>query len=154
MANVKAEKYLLALQCLKAALSVDAENPKAHEQAVRLRHSLNQDLSTINPKVVEVINSEFTEVPASADLSKVNQLFKEKHQTSAQHVLSSIRVQEQLGGDRGKLAAEVLGLLKLGGIQWEDASDAQELLQEWKSCELDGFKKAAAQKWPESSVFA
>lgn len=111
-------------------------------------------MSGLRPKVVEVVNAEFTEVPASADLTKVNQEFKEKHKTSAQHVLSSIRVQEQLGGDRSKLAPEVLDVLKLSGIQWEDASDAQELLKQWKSNELSGFQKAAAQKWPESSIFA
>lgn len=130
------------------------QNPKAHEQAIRLRHRLSQDISGLPPKVAEVINAEFTEIPASADLTKLNQEFKEKHNTSTQHVLSSIRVQEHLGGDRGKLATEVVDLLKLSGIQWEDASDAQELLQQWKSSELGGFKKAAAQKWPESSIFA
>lgn len=154
MANINTEKYLLALQCLKAALSVDAENPKAHEQAIQLRHKLNQDLSGLPPKVAEVIKAEFTEIPASGDLPKVNQEFKEKHKSSAQHVLSSIRVQEQLGGDRNKLATEVVGLLQLSRIQWEDARDAQELLQSWQSSELAGFKKAAAKKWPESSIFA
>lgn len=69
-------------------------------------------------------------------------------------MLSSIRVQEQLGGDRSKLAIEVAGLLQLEGIQWEDARDAQELLQSWNSNELGGFQKAAAQRWPESSIFA
>lgn len=133
---------------------IDAENPKSHEQAIQLRHALNQDLSSLPPKVAEVINAEFTEIPVSADLSKLSQEFKEKHNASAQHLLSSIRVQELLGGDRSKLATEVAGLLQLNGIQWEDACDAQELLKSWKSSELGGFKKAAAQKWPESSIFA
>lgn len=148
------EKYLLALQCLKAALSIDAEDPKAHEQGIQLRHKLNQDFSGLAPKVAEVIKAEFTEIPASADLSKVNQEFKDKHKSSAQHVLSSIRVQERLGGDRNKLATEVVGLLQLSGIDWEDARDAQELLQYWQSNKLAGFQKAAADKWPESSIFA
>lgn len=154
MTNDRAEKYLLALKCLKAALSIDAENPKAHEQAIQLRHKLSQDLSTLPAKVAEVINAEFTEIPASADLSKVNAEFKEKHKTSAQHVLSSIRVQEQLGGERSKLSTDVVGILQLDGVQWEDAHDAQELLQDWKSSELSEFKKAAAKMWPESSIFA
>lgn len=154
MVNNSTEKYLLALRCLKAALALDAENPKVHEQAIRLRQALAADLETLPPKTGEVIKAAFTEIPASADLAKTNQEFREKHRTSPQHVLSSIRVQEQLGEDRGKLGKAVVNLLKLETIQLEDASDAQELLKSWKSGELDAFKTAAAQKWPESSIFA
>lgn len=152
--SLKIEKYLLALRCLKAALSMDASNPKAHEQAIRLRHALNADLETLPPKVAEVIKSEFTEIPPSADLAKLNAEFREKHKGSAQHVLATIRVQEKLGEDRGKLAKDVVGLLEWQGVQLEDAAGAQEVLKGWKSGELAGFKKAAAQKWPESSIFA
>lgn len=139
---------------MKAALALDAENPRAHEQAVRLRHALNKDLDTLPAKVVEVINGEFTEIDASADVAKVNQDFREKHKDSAQHVLASIRAQGGLGEDRGKLSQEIVGLLQMEGIKLEDASDAQEVLKSWDSGALDEFKKAAAQKWPESSTFA
>lgn len=152
--NARIEKYLLALRCLKATLSLDSSSPKAHEQTIRLRHALNNNLATLSPKVAEVIKSEFTEVPASADLAKVNQEFREKHKTSAQHVLASIRVQAVLGEDCGKLGKDVVGLLQTPGVELEDGVDAQELLVGWKSAELDGFKKAAAGKWPEASLFA
>lgn len=142
------------MRCLKAALALDAENPKVHEQAVRLRHALTADIETLSSKTSEVIKATFTEIPASADLVKINQEFREKHKTSAQHILSTIRVQETLGEDRSKLGKAVADLLKLENIQLEDASDAQALLKSWKSGELDAFKKAAAQKWPESSIFA
>lgn len=154
MTNAHVEKYLLALRCLKATLSLDASSPKAHEQAIQLRHALNTDLATLSPKVAEVIRSEFTEVPASADLAKVNQEFRGTHKASAQHVLASIRVQAVLGEDRGKLGKDVVGLLQIPGLELEDAVDAQELLVGWKSAELDDFKKAAAGKWPEASLFA
>lgn len=154
MTNAHIEKYLLALRCLKAALSLDASSSKAHEQAIRLRHALKTDLATLSPKVAEVIDSEFTEVPGSADLAKVNQEFREKNQASAQHVLASIRAQAVLGEDRGKLGKDVVGLLQTPGVELEDAVDAQEVLVGWKSAELDGFKKAAVGKWPEASLFA
>lgn len=152
--NIQTEKYLLALRSLKAALALDASNPKAHEQAIRLRHALNTDLATLPSKVTEVIKVEFTEVPASADLAKVNQEFREKHKASAKHVLASLRVRAALGEDHGKLGRDVVGLLQVPEIELEDAIDAQEVLAGWKSNELDGFKKAAAGKWPEASVFA
>lgn len=135
-------------------MGLDAENPKVHEQAIRLRQALSADLEILPPKTTEVVQAAFTEVPASADLAKFNLEFREKHKTSPAHVLSSIRVQEKLGEDRGKLGKDVVSLLQLEEIQLEDASDAQELLKSWKSGELDSFKKAAAQKWPESSIFA
>ncbi|KUI61727.1 N-alpha-acetyltransferase 16, NatA auxiliary subunit [Cytospora mali] len=148
------KKFVLALRCVKAALALDAENAKAHEQAIRLRHALNKDLETLPPKVVEVIKAEFTEIAASADLATVNQEFREKHKNSPQHVLASIRARATLGEDQSTLSKDIVGLLGMEGIELEDASDAQEVLKSWKSGELDGFKKAAAQKWPESSTFA
>lgn len=69
-------------------------------------------------------------------------------------MLATIRVQEKLGEDRGPLAKDVVGLLQLQGVQLEDAVSAQEVLKGWKSSELAGFKTLAAQKWPESSMFA
>lgn len=151
--NFFTEKYLLALRSLKAALGLDADNAKVHEQAIRLRHALNSDIETLPAKVAEVIKAEFTEVPASGDLAKINQEFREKHKASPQHVLSSIRVQEKLGEDSGKLGKDVVSLLQLESIQLEDADDAQKVLKSWKSSELEAFQKAAAQKWPESSIF-
>lgn len=134
-------------------LALDRENAKAHEQAVRLRQALDKEAGTLSPKVAEVIKAEFTEVPASTDLTKHNEEFRKRHESSASHVLATIRVQDRLGGDRGKLGKEVISLLQIEGVGLGDASDAQELLRSWKSGELEAFRKAAAQKWPESSVF-
>lgn len=154
LTDTRTEKYLLALRCLKSALTLDSSSPKAHEQALRLRHALKTDLATLPPKVAEVIKSEFTEVPESTDLAKLNQEFRERHKDSAQHVLASIRVRAALGEDRSVVSKHVLGLLETPGVAVEDAVDAQELLAGWKSAELGTFKKAAAAKWPEASLFA
>lgn len=134
-------------------LALDSDNAKAHEQAVRLRQALDKEAGTLSPKVAEVIKAEFTEIPASTDLAKHNEDFRQRHKSSAQHVLASIRVQDSLGEDRGGLGKQVAGLLQMEGVELRDASDAQEVLKSWKSEELDAFKKAAAQKWPESSLF-
>lgn len=134
-------------------LALDSDNAKAHEQAVRLRQALDKEAGTLSPKVAEVIKAEFTGIPASTDLAKHNEDFRQRHKSSAQHVLASIRVQDSLGEDRGGLGKQVAGLLQMEGVELRDASDAQEVLKSWKSEELDAFKKAAAQKWPESSLF-
>lgn len=134
-------------------LALDKENAKAHEQAVRLRQALDKEAGTLSPKVAEVIKAEFTEIPASTDLAKHNKDFRLKHKDSAQHMLASIRVQDRLGEDRSRLAKEVAAVLQMDGVGLRDASDAQEVLKGWRSEDLDSFKKAAAQKWPESSLF-
>jgi N-alpha-acetyltransferase 15/16, NatA auxiliary subunit len=134
-------------------LALDEENAKAHEQAVRLRQALDKEAKTLPPKVAEVIAAEFTEIPAFADLAKHNEEFRQRHKNSAPHVLATIRVQDSLGVDRARLGKEVVGLLQIEGVGLREASDAQELLKSWKSGELEAFKKAAAQKWPEASLF-
>lgn len=143
----------MALGCLKAVLALDRDNARAHEQAVRLRQALDKEAGTLSPKVSEVIKAEFTEIPASTDLAKHNEEFRKRHKSSAQHVLATIRVQDRLGEDRGRLGKEVAGLLQMEGVGLRDASDAQGVLERWKSEELEAFNKAAARKWPESSLF-
>ncbi|CAK7268680.1 hypothetical protein SEPCBS57363_003218 [Sporothrix epigloea] len=53
-------KYLLALRCLKAAAALDPGNSKVQEQTLALRAALKEaDVSTLPPKVQEVLAAEF-----------------------------------------------------------------------------------------------
>ncbi|CAK7229787.1 hypothetical protein SEUCBS140593_007364 [Sporothrix eucalyptigena] len=53
-------KYLLALRCLKAATALDPSNSKVQEQTAALRAALKEaDVSTLPPKVQEVLAAEF-----------------------------------------------------------------------------------------------
>ncbi|EON97666.1 putative nmda receptor-regulated protein 1 protein [Phaeoacremonium minimum UCRPA7] len=148
------KKYILALGCLNAALAIDPENPKAHEQAVAFRKALNDNLSSVSPKVAEVLKADFTTISESTDLKHFNQQFRTKHKDSPSHVLSAILVEEKLGGDKGKLAKELVDLVSLDSITLEEASDALQVLQSWRSNETEAFKKAATAKWPEAAAFA
>lgn len=148
------EKYLLALRCLKAALSIDPEHPKVHEHVVAFRQALDKDLTSLPSKVIEVLKSEFTAVAAGTDLKQFDREFREKHNESARHILASIRVQEKLGSDRATLAKELISLLQLQGVTLEDGTEILETLRSWRAGELDAFKTAAKGKWPEASAFA
>ncbi|KAK4097404.1 N-terminal acetyltransferase A, auxiliary subunit [Parathielavia hyrcaniae] len=62
---IRRNKYLLALRCLKAALSIDKEHPKVLDQAVRLRKALDGTMGSLAPKAKEVIESELSAVPGA-----------------------------------------------------------------------------------------
>ncbi|KAH8894269.1 N-terminal acetyltransferase A, auxiliary subunit [Thozetella sp. PMI_491] len=57
---IRRKKYLLALRCLNAALSLDKAHPKAQEQVTRFQQAVKPVLSSLPPKVQEIIKSEFT----------------------------------------------------------------------------------------------
>jgi hypothetical protein len=106
------------------------------------------------PKVQEVIKSEFTVLDGSADLKKYNADFEAKHKDSPLHVISVIKTKKLLGDDQGKAEKELIDVLNVKGIQLEDANEVQGLLKSWRSKEIDAFKKKAAEKWSEASLFA
>ena len=115
---------------------------------------MNDNLSSVSPKVAEVLKADFTTISESTDLKHFNEQFRTKHKDSPSHVLSAILVEEKLGGDKGKLAKELVDLVSLDSITLEEASDALQVLQSWRSNETETFKKAATAKWPEAAAFA
>ncbi|KAI1383004.1 N-terminal acetyltransferase A, auxiliary subunit [Hypoxylon trugodes] len=151
---IRREKYLLALRCLNAALAIEEDHPTVHEQVVRFRQALNSKLASLPPKVAEVLKSEFKVVDASADLKKFNADFKEKHKDSAAHVISAIKIERLLGEDKKKSEKDLVAALSLKDIEHEQATESLALLRQWRSAEVDAFKTAAHQKWPEVTAFA
>ncbi|PON27599.1 acetyltransferase [Trichoderma gamsii] len=145
---IRRKKYVLALQCLNRSLSIDAENPRVHEQVVAFRKLLNNAPSDLPPKVLEALKAEFTAVDATADLTKYNQDFQEKHQASPLHVLSAVKARQTLGVDLAKCEKEVHGLIEHASATFTDAIAALETLKSWRSAEVESFRKAALAKWP------
>ena len=124
-----------------------------HEQAVTFRHALD-GAKDISPKVLEILRSEFKNIEASADLKAYNQEYLTKHGSSARHSLAAIRAQRILGENRSVTDKALLELLNLKGIAFSDAIQVLNTLQNWKSPEVDNFKKVALDKWPEVTRFS
>lgn len=137
---------MLALQCLKAALELDAKSPKVHEQAVAFRHTLNT-ASDLPPQVAEVLKAEFTAIEPSTDLNKYNDDFLAANKDSPRHVLSAIKTKKLLGQDKAKSEEELLNVLEIPGVDFTDAIEALETLKSWRSAQLEPFKKAAQAKF-------
>ncbi|KAI0426834.1 tetratricopeptide [Xylaria sp. FL1042] len=150
---IRREKYILALQCLNAALTIDATNPVVHEQAVRFRLEMNSKLSSLPAKVAEAVKAAYTAIDTSTDLKKYNAEFLEKHKTSPAHVVSAIKIQKLLGEDQKTCEKALFGVLSLKGDDWEPAAEALGLLYQWRSSEADAFRKAADETWPEVTLF-
>ncbi|KAK9789874.1 putative N-alpha-acetyltransferase 16, NatA auxiliary subunit [Seiridium cardinale] len=151
---IRREKYLLALRCLKNALALDSSHPQVHEQLVHFRHVLNTKLASLPAKAQEVIKAEFDALDASTDLKKYNADFETKHKGSAPHVIAAIKAKKHLGEDQAKVEKELSEVVAIEGIQFQQAQEVLSLLRSWRSKEVDGFKKKAAEKWPEVTAFA
>jgi N-alpha-acetyltransferase 15/16, NatA auxiliary subunit len=149
-----AEKYVLALRCLNAALALDASDPRVHEQVVHFSKVLHSKLGSLPPQVQEVLKSEFTATKPSTDLEEYNNDFEAKHKESPVHRISAIKTKKVLGEDTAACERELGSILEMAGITWETAKDVLRLLREWRSTEVDAFKKKASAKWPEVTAFA
>lgn len=148
------EKYLLALKCLLAAAALDKEHSKVHEQIVTFKLAIDKDTNGIAAKSAEVINSEFTLLPASVNLSQYNDEYLSRNKECARRTVSALKVRKLLVPDSaGQCGKDVVGVLKIPSITLEEATEALELLSSWKSSEVESFRKAAAAKWPKASIF-
>lgn len=147
-------KYVLALRCLNASLSIDAENPRVHEQVVSFRNMLNNSESDISPKALEALKGEFTALDAGSNLTKYIEEYQSKHKSSPRHVLSAIRAKKSIGADKAKCEKEAIALLDLENIHFSHATEILDTLRSWRSSETEAFKKAAQSKWPEVTRLA
>ena len=150
------EKYVLALGCLNAALTLDASHPTVHEHTIRFLHAIRSKLASLPPKVQEVIKSEFTAIAPSTDLEEYNDDFLAKHKGSVPHAIAAIKMKELVDEDADKVTGEkeLAGLVGSSECTFEDAQAILDLLRGSRSKELEGFKKKAAEKWPEVTAFA
>ncbi|KAL2207124.1 N-terminal acetyltransferase A, auxiliary subunit [Sarocladium strictum] len=145
---MRRKKYVLALRCLKAAIALDPEAPKVHEQSIAFAAMLKSS-SELPPKVAELLSSEFKVFDASADLKKVNEEYLAKHKSSPRHVLSVVKARRTLGADLAQCEKDLTGVLSLPDVSFEDAIAVSETLQSWRSGQLGSFKQTANGKWPE-----
>ncbi|KAF1364842.1 N-alpha-acetyltransferas-like protein 15 [Lizonia empirigonia] len=152
---LRSKKYLLALKCLQAARELDAENPKAHEQSVRLRQALSK-ASDLPAEVSQVIKNTFTTPAVDADLNAYNNDFIQNHSESAPHLQAAYSTRYFLNNStKSENEADLTKMLDLPNITFEQAEQGLGLLDEWKSDEKakDGYRSKAASRWSEATVF-
>ena len=134
-------------------MALDSKHPRVHEQIVTLRNALNQT-SDVPAKLLDLLNADFKAVEPSTDLKKYNDDFLAANKDSPRHVLSAIKIKKLLGQNQTKSEEEVLKLLEIPGIEFQDAIEALETLKRWKSSQVDEFKKAAQAKFPDVTRLA
>lgn len=151
---IRRNKYILALGCLNAAHTLDPNHPRLHEQSIRLRSALNSARESLPPKVAEVIDSEFSAVPPSADLNKLNAEFRAAHKGKPAHELAAVRASRSLGADQKQAEKDIISILDIGSLTLEDAEAAADTLKIWRSSELEAAKRVAKSRFPEATVFS
>ncbi len=155
--NQLAEKFLLALRTLLASHALSPSDPVTHEQTIRLGHTFRTQTEPPDRKIQEVIAAEFDPIlPVSADLSKQNDEFLQKHNESAPHVHACLKARQFLDPSSSeKNQQDVIRTLALEGSSLEDAVRGLELLKEWKAKDQyqEDYLAAAHERWPEASAF-
>lgn len=140
--------------CLNAAIALDASHPKVHERIIEFKQTIDPVLDSLPAKVAELIKSDFTVIPADKDVGQFNQEFLEAHRDSPLHVASAIKARRTLGEDRDKVEKELAELVKHDKMTFEQAREVLDVLQTWKSKEVETFRTLAKGRWPEVTVFA
>lgn len=131
---------------------MDKNHPKVHSQIVRFKLAIDEDNKSISPKALEVIKSEFSLLPSSTDLTKYNDDFLSKNKDSAKSVLSALETRKLLSKE--SVDKDVVAILELPSITFEEAEEVLDLLITWKSGKVEEFKKKAAAKWPKATAFS
>lgn len=139
---------------MNAALALDAQHPALHAQSIELRHVLNSSLESLPAKVQVTLNAEFTAIPPSADLKKLNAEYLDKHTNSTVHRIAAARAAKALGEPDAAIEKSLVDVLQLGSVTFDEAGTVLEQLRNWKSSEAAAFKKTAHEKWPEVTQFA
>jgi hypothetical protein len=149
------EKYLLALKCLLAATALDKDHSKVHEQTIRFKLAIDEDIETLPPKSAEIIKLEFNLLPASTPLTQLNDDYLSKHKDCARRTVSALKVRKLLSpGSSSSCENDIAALIKLPSLTIEEAEEICDILSSWKSPQLDNFRSGAGAKWPNATIFA
>lgn len=143
-----AGKYVLALRCLKASLAMGSELPRVHEQAARF-WAMMEEMTDLPAEVVEVLKAEFTEMKKSSSLAEYINGFETRHKDSPRHVLAAQTARRRVGQEVTGSRKGPVDLLEWAGLTVDDGVEMLAMLRDWRSPDVEAFKKAAQAKWPQ-----
>lgn len=153
-------KYLPALKCLLAAQQIDSEDPRCHEQSLRLAHALQNLKEPLPDKVKEVIDSTYlSTMDSKKPVREVNEEYLAAHKDSAAHVHAVVRarlaIDAQSSDSKSKSTKGVQDTLNSKDTTLRQAQDGQQLLKEI-GADADAqtaYKTKASERWPEAVAF-
>ena len=156
LSNSLIEKYLLATRCLLALSSLQPNHLSTHYQLIRLRHTLASSSASLNPKVLEIINTElsttFPDLKSDTDLSKINDDLLQKKESAA-HVIIGLQAREFLAmSSRGDNIKDMIGMVRREDAGLDDAMRGLDTLRDWDA-DTKEYLEAARQRWPVATIF-
>ena len=157
IANIVAEKYLLALKCLLSLHELDPADPTLHTQVYQFRDTTKKSREEIPPRIVEIIALELKSLfGGDQSVSDWNQSFITTHKSSASHVQAGLRVRELIdASSREQNEKDLIETLSLQGMTLAEATVGLELLEEWRSSAevVVAYKNAAGSIWSAATAF-
>ena len=137
-----------------AAAALDKEHSKVHEQTIRFKLALDENIKGLSLTSAEVIKTEFTLLPTPVNLAQYNDEYLSKHKDCARRTLSGLKARKMLSPDSApNIEKDAEAILNLPTITFEEAREGLVLLSTWKSSEIETFRKTAGAKWPQATVF-
>lgn len=159
MLTLSTEKYLLALKCLLALQNIDPNHPKCHELSGRFKLALDKLSEPLPKEVQEVVQDLFLGKLDSLSLGQHNEEYLAKHNHSADHIHSVVRLRSAL--NPGAIETKSQGVqdlqrsLELSSVTLQQAEAGLELFDEIRA-EEDArrtYLETARKRWPEATVF-
>ncbi|KAI1007380.1 N-alpha-acetyltransferase 15, NatA auxiliary subunit [Podosphaera aphanis] len=151
---IRRKKYLLALKCLLAAISLDEKYPQVHELIIRFKLNVDKNIDSLSPEVADVVKSEFNYLPSSVNLKEYNEKYLSENKDNPRKIISGLKIRKLLDPESAsRCEKDMLKILNLTGSTLEEALEGLETLKMWKCAELDSYRSEAAKKWPKSSAF-
>ncbi|KAK4560436.1 hypothetical protein LTR86_005632 [Recurvomyces mirabilis] len=157
---IRRKKYLPALKCLLATRRLQPDHPQSHYQSLRFRRALEEDKTTLDPKVNAVIQENFISQIADPgkSLETLNEEFLFAHWHSPKHVQAGVRLLELLHPElepaKEKATKHLIQTLGEKGTTIEDAVEGLRVLRELEGSKQgrEEYLKKAKERWPEATV--
>jgi hypothetical protein len=108
------EKFLLALQALNKAISLNSSHPDAHRITVRFLHAVQAELASLHPTVQELIKSSQEKLLAGKSLEQFNEQYLQQHQGSFAHRIAAAEMTFLLNPAKKE---EALKLINTNGVK-------------------------------------
>ncbi|MEE6471071.1 hypothetical protein FKM82_009170 [Ascaphus truei] len=99
-------KFLLMMQCIKRAFSIDGNNPWLHECLIRFSKSVS-DHSNLPEIVNKVLMQEMKSIFINKNMKSFNEEFLKSNSTSIQHLLSGAKMMYYLDKSRQEKAIAI-----------------------------------------------
>lgn len=150
---IRRNKLLQALRCLIASHKLSPSHPTVQEHIIRFQHALEKESSNLPEAVSTVIKSESSFIPTGSSPEAVASEYMSKNAQDPKAILAGVSARHFIGVQGRPSDDDILGILQLENIKLDEAVDGLDVIERIGG-RKDAYKKLAAEKWPEVTLFS